>query len=77
MRKSTLIVYGFVLFNLTCSHVFSQPLDKQAKVDTTAVKYFIEKYFTSLNNYAQNNYPIEERLIIEKEYFLNVIYHYC
>ena len=71
MRKSTLIVYGFVLFNLTCSHVFSQPLDKQAKVDTTAVKYFIEKYITSLNNYAQNNYPIEERLIIEKEYFLN------
>lgn len=71
MRKSTLIVYGFVLFNLTCSHVFSQPLEKQAKVDTTAVKYFIEKYFTSLNNYAQNNYPIEERLIIEKEYFLN------
>ena len=71
MRKSTLIVYGFVLFNLTYSHVFSQPLDKQAKVDTTAVKYFIEKYITSLNNYAQNNYPIEERLIIEKEYFLN------
>ena len=71
MRKSTLVVYGFVLFNLTCSHVFSQPLDKQAKVDTTAVKYFIEKYITSLNNYAQNNYPIEERLIIEKEYFLN------
>jgi hypothetical protein len=71
MRKSTLIIYGFVLFNLTCSHVFSQPLDKQAKVDTTAVKYFIEKYITSLNNYAQNNYPIEERIIIEKEYFLN------
>ena len=71
MRKSTLIVCGFVLFNLTCSHVFSQPLDKQAKVDTIAVKYFIGKYITSLNNYAQNNYPIEERLIIEKEYFLN------
>ena len=71
MRKSTLIVYGFVLFNLNCSHVFSQPIEKQAKVDTTAVKYFIEKYITSLNNYAQKDYPISERLIIEKEYFLN------
>jgi hypothetical protein len=71
MRKSTLIIYGFILFNLTCSNVFSQPLDKQSKGDTTAVKHFIEKYITSLNNYAQNNYPISERLIIEKEYFLN------
>ncbi len=71
MRKSTLIIYGFILFNLTCSNVFSQQLDKQSKVDNTAVKHFIEKYITSLNNYAQNNYPISERLIIEKEYFLN------
>jgi len=71
MRKSTLIIYGFILVNLTCSNVFSQPLDKQSKGDTTAVKHFIEKYITSLNNYAQNNYPISERLIIEKEYFLN------
>ena len=35
------------------------------------VKKFIQNYITSLNNYAQNNYPISERLIIEKEYFLN------
>lgn len=71
MKIISLLIAWFVIFNLTCSHLFSQQLDLKVKEDTSALKYFIGKYFTSLNNYAQNNYPIEERLAIEKEYFLN------
>jgi uncharacterized protein (TIGR02145 family) len=47
----------------------STPQNVDINIDD--VKKFIQNYITSLNNYAQNNYPISERLIIEKEYFLN------
>jgi len=74
MRKSTLIIYGLIFFNLTCSNVFSQPLDKQSKVDTTAVKHFIEKYITSLNNYPFINPKFSNETKLERvsDYIKNV-----
>lgn len=38
--------------------------------DSIRISQFIINYVNSLNNYAQNNYPTEERINIEKEYFL-------
>ncbi len=52
------------------SQIYAQNEVTLSHRDSIRISQFVINYVNSLNNYAQNNYPTEERINIEKEYFL-------
>ena len=60
----------FILTIVSFSQINAQNEVTLRHRDSIRISQFIINYVNSLNNYAQNNYPTEERINIEKEYFL-------
>ena len=60
----------FILTIVSFSQINAQNEVTLSHRDSVRISQFIINYVNSLNNYAQNNYPTEERINIEKEYFL-------
>lgn len=60
----------FILTVVSFSQINAQNELTLSHRDSVRISQFIVNYVNSLNNYAQNNYPTEERINIEKEYFL-------
>jgi len=60
----------FILTVVSFSQINAQNEVTLSHRDSVRISQFIINYVNSLNNYAQNNYPTEERINIEKEYFL-------
>ena len=55
---------------ISFSQIYAQNEVTLSHRDSIRISQFVINYVNSLNNYAQNNYPTEERINIEKEYFL-------
>jgi len=55
---------------LSIPQIYAQNEGTLSHRDSIKMSQFMVNYVNSLNNYAQNNYPTEERINIEKRYFL-------